>query len=372
MSIIRVICYPAHIIFVFLMSASVCFAQKNTDTTWIQTSSGCKVYNPHPVKNETITWTGPCVDGFAQGHGALTWYKKGKINQVYVGEMQRGLRYGRGRYDYGNGTTYEGLYEKDKRVEGKVYLRRDDGTVWYFYEGPLNDFNAHGHGTEVYYTTSGDTSSLYTGYFLDDKRNGEGLFIDYYRPVIIWFKGVFSDGKLEGEGERWETQNNERVTYYKGAFRGDRREGYGEETTGLNKYAGGWHEDEPDGYGVLTFNDTLVYEGTWKGGMMDGRGTRVYPDGSYYVGTLRKNERHGFGMLYWTTGAKYIGQFRGDLFSGWGCIQQDGFPVDMLSGSWERGKLISSKTFHEVSVELKKIYGDLYLEYLSDKVSDKK
>ncbi|TFG54869.1 MAG: hypothetical protein E4H30_08290, partial [Methanomassiliicoccus sp.] len=38
----------------------------------IQNNSGCAVWIEEPADGQTVTWTGPCVDGRAQGSGVLT------------------------------------------------------------------------------------------------------------------------------------------------------------------------------------------------------------------------------------------------------------------------------------------------------------
>lgn len=45
------------------------------EPNWIITDKGCKVWNPNPQPNESVTWSGECVDGKANGNGILTWYK---------------------------------------------------------------------------------------------------------------------------------------------------------------------------------------------------------------------------------------------------------------------------------------------------------
>jgi hypothetical protein len=43
------------------------------DTTapgWIiATNQRCKIWNPEPKPNESVTWSGPCKDGLASGKG---------------------------------------------------------------------------------------------------------------------------------------------------------------------------------------------------------------------------------------------------------------------------------------------------------------
>ncbi|MDP2755165.1 MAG: hypothetical protein Q8P40_12360 [Nitrospirota bacterium] len=45
------------------------------EPNWITTDKGCKVWNPFPKPNESVTWSGECVDGKAHGYGVLQWYE---------------------------------------------------------------------------------------------------------------------------------------------------------------------------------------------------------------------------------------------------------------------------------------------------------
>ena len=34
---------------------------------WMADSKGCKVWNNNPIEGETVTWSGACKDGLAEG-----------------------------------------------------------------------------------------------------------------------------------------------------------------------------------------------------------------------------------------------------------------------------------------------------------------
>src|SRR5208282_1753919 len=50
-------------------------AQKQIEITlhWITDSHGCKVWDSLPSANESVSWSGPCKDGYADGEGTLAW-----------------------------------------------------------------------------------------------------------------------------------------------------------------------------------------------------------------------------------------------------------------------------------------------------------
>jgi hypothetical protein len=50
---------------------------KAAEPNWITTDKRCKVWNPNPQPNESVTWSGECINGKAHGNGILIWYKNG-------------------------------------------------------------------------------------------------------------------------------------------------------------------------------------------------------------------------------------------------------------------------------------------------------
>lgn len=55
----------------------------------VKTASGCGAVNPRPIGNESITWTGKCVNGRIDGFGTLTWYQNGEKDTVKAGQHYR-------------------------------------------------------------------------------------------------------------------------------------------------------------------------------------------------------------------------------------------------------------------------------------------
>jgi hypothetical protein len=72
--------------------------------------SGCRVANPHPQPNESITWSGGCQNGFAQGQGVLQWFENGGPAERYEGELRGGQMNGHGILATPNGGRYEGEF----------------------------------------------------------------------------------------------------------------------------------------------------------------------------------------------------------------------------------------------------------------------
>ena len=86
---------------------------------WITaTNQPCKVWNPEPQPNESVTWSGPCKDGFASGKGILLWTENGKPDVEFDGEYANGKRNGHGVVIAPDGKRIEGEWLNDKLLTG--------------------------------------------------------------------------------------------------------------------------------------------------------------------------------------------------------------------------------------------------------------
>lgn len=105
---------------------------------WKQTENktNCVVWNEEPASNETVTWTGECKKGKADGEGKLVWryYSfpkwKGRIRgwreSTYTGVMRGGKSNGHGVLTWPDGSKYDGHWKDNKR-EGKGTWISADG-----------------------------------------------------------------------------------------------------------------------------------------------------------------------------------------------------------------------------------------------------
>jgi hypothetical protein len=111
---------------------------------WISdVNSSCQVWNPAPVSDESIKWTGSCSNGKATGKGILQWYRNGKPTGRYEGQYRNGhMDDGKGLYVFANGDVYEGDFVDGKRTgKGKDTLHNGD-----VYEGEFVDSEWNGKG----------------------------------------------------------------------------------------------------------------------------------------------------------------------------------------------------------------------------------
>jgi hypothetical protein len=134
------------------------------DAAWIADKSGCKVANPFPQSGESITWSGQCKNGTADGEGILQWYVDGNATDRYEGTLVDGWAEGKGTLTRADGGRYAGewkhsLQDGDGRYDGP------DGS---WYEGQWKEGQPHGHGK--YKTADG---RLFVGEWVNGVYEGD-------------------------------------------------------------------------------------------------------------------------------------------------------------------------------------------------------
>ncbi|MEI7610885.1 MAG: hypothetical protein WCJ64_26170 [Rhodospirillaceae bacterium] len=129
--------------------------------------SGCKVWDGIPEPGESISWDGPCENGFASGSGTLLWFKDGKANGSYIGERAGGKAQGHGINTWLSGDRYEGNW-KDDAPSGKGTYTWANGSG---YQGEWREGKKQGKA--VYIWPNGDR---FEGLYQDD-RPVSGMYI---------------------------------------------------------------------------------------------------------------------------------------------------------------------------------------------------
>ena len=106
---------------------------------WIaDASTGCRVWNDHPRPKETITWSGRCENGLAQGNGVVQWFEDSRLAARMEGEMRDGKGNGYAVVTFVSGTRWDG----DR------------------FEGEYRDNQRNGHGV---YTSANGKRSMVNG-----------------------------------------------------------------------------------------------------------------------------------------------------------------------------------------------------------------
>ena len=117
----------------------ICAGQPVGGACWMKLDSRpkCYVWRQSLKRDESVTWTGSCADGRADGLGVLKWSWKGTAFRVVAVEGTGILRNGRmeGRWieRFVRGTVWEGLYLEGKRHGRLVSCFPGEGTwieIW--------------------------------------------------------------------------------------------------------------------------------------------------------------------------------------------------------------------------------------------------
>ena len=241
--------------------------------------SGCSIWNSAPKGNETISWSGACLDGMASGYGVLVWLEDGKIVGRFTGTMANGKAEGRGQLSFlvADGfATYDGEFRESEmhgrgllvfpdksRAEGD--FRHDDMNGFIkatitdggSYEGEVKNNEPHGKGHQI--TPEGDE---YYGDFLNGKREGRGTLL---LPNGDIYEGEFKNDVAEGTG----TLRTVEGEIYEGSFKDGKPHGAGIYTGIDGEVARGqFVYGEPDGKIIFTLKDGGTREEMWKNGTM--------------------------------------------------------------------------------------------------------
>ena len=178
----------------------------------VETLHGCRVWNPEPQPNETVTWSGSCPNGVANGFGVEQWFQDGRPSNRIEGVYRDGKLGGMVTIQYPNGSSYSGEF-RDNRFNGEgTYTwksgdryvghfeagkRQGNGTYFYAsgnkYVGEFRDGKREGRGT--FFFANG---SKYIGEYRNSKRNGQGTM--YRADGTISASGKWIDDKIAGAG----------------------------------------------------------------------------------------------------------------------------------------------------------------------------
>ena len=171
-----------------LLLAAPALAQYPPKPQWIaDAKTGCRVWDWIPDPDTSITWSGACGNGLAQGKGIVQWSEGGKPFRRYEGEYRDGKENGRGLYTYANGSRIEAEF-RDGRINGRGTAAWGTGSG---YEGEWRDGKLHGRGT--YTDANGDR---YEGEWRDGKPQGTGTLRKSDGQVFsgTWTAGCFRQG----------------------------------------------------------------------------------------------------------------------------------------------------------------------------------
>ena len=99
--------------------APICTGSASVEGCWMEISNQpeCYLWNPFPVDDEFVRWSGECSNGFAQGIGQTSWYHNDELSQTWesrnVDGRPEGWAVGRGFGD--EAFQSEGCYVDGER-----------------------------------------------------------------------------------------------------------------------------------------------------------------------------------------------------------------------------------------------------------------
>ncbi len=163
-----------------LLAAS---ADESSTGQWLK-DGACSLYSAGAAAGDTVSWTGPCVDGYAEGLGTATFTHDGQ-SQSFTANFQHGvIPDGHVITRWGAGWSYDGE-TVGGRFQGAGILTTDTSDR---FEGQWADGKMIGFG--VLRRANGER---YAGDWRDDKPNGMG---ELFHPDGTKLAGTFADGKL--------------------------------------------------------------------------------------------------------------------------------------------------------------------------------
>ncbi|WP_222164883.1 MORN repeat-containing protein [Edaphocola aurantiacus] len=140
------------ILSLLLLLSNPSYAQDATGKWMKDKRSGCSVWIAPQYATDSISWSGKCTKGKAEGPGTLQCFVQGEPKSQYTGMMQSGKPQGEGVYTFGSGLKLEGHFEQGVFLNlrkdclaalKKQYIPVEDETN--FYIGDENDRRLYYH-----------------------------------------------------------------------------------------------------------------------------------------------------------------------------------------------------------------------------------
>jgi hypothetical protein len=108
---------------------------------WIAAAKdGCQVWDPNPQLEETVTWSGACANGHAEGPGTVQWIKGNAAIETDEGEWRGGRQTGKGAQTWPSGRYDGDLANGEPNGRGVLTLQK------LRYEGEFRDGKPSGIG----------------------------------------------------------------------------------------------------------------------------------------------------------------------------------------------------------------------------------
>jgi len=360
----------------------------------LQTS--CSISSIPNAERLSVSWTGDCVRGNANGVGDVIAFSGGRLRYILRGQFRNGqLERQDNVRDCASSACADdvppslirlheqsalatagaasaspaasappaapavaeikapdAIYRGRFSVDSKTGVVSGAGKVEFFdgrsFEGGLKNGRKDGVGTYVW-----ADGQRYSGDWLDDLQHGRG---EWSSKAGDKYVGEFRGGKRDGRG-LMEYGNGMR---YDGNWSGDAQNGRGRlqfpngdvyegdfvqgERTGTgtfrqrsgDSYSGQWLKGERDGKGIAEWANGQRYDGNWRGNRKEGAGLMRFPDGGTYDGQWLDDRAMGRGDIVFASGDSYIGQVRDGIPHGNGIFRWGS--GDRFEGEFDNGR----------------------------------
>lgn len=194
--------------------------------------------------------SGDCKNGF----GTLKFPSGG----IYEGYFVDGNFHGKGTLTYAEDqTTYAGTWVNHELLNGTITRKYSGGT--YIYTGELKGLSQNGKGKAEWI----ELKTTYEGDWKDGLRHGQGTQVD--KMMGETYEGGWVEDQKSGYGKEIETMFFPQT--YSGYFLKNKRNGQGTCTYENGAvYVGEWKDDKRDGAGTYTWPNGWKFEGTYAAG----------------------------------------------------------------------------------------------------------
>ena len=275
----------------------LCAGKSKGAECWMEVTGqpGCYVWNSSLAPDATVTWTGACSGGRAQGEGTLKWvWEDGEKTMESTGSLTDGTQHGQWVLRLESGEVQNGPYVEGKK-HGKWVWRGPTGAVW---EGPLVDGTRHGFWME----RDGDGGSR-AGPYVEGKKHGhweirlpDGTRFDDGTNIgeEVIEAGPYVDGKRHGQWvTRWSTGG---TLFEEGPYVDGKKHGRWVEHRGGIVYEGPYVDGMKHGHWVDRYQgETIsrVREGPYVEGKRRGRWIERWSNGDVEEGPYVDGKQHG-------------------------------------------------------------------------------
>ena len=164
-----------------LPEGRICTEVYSSDSCWMELADrpACYLWNPFPRENVTVTWSGGCSSGLAQGDGRVEWFQNGDLIQTWDAHLEEGRAEGPLTQRFASGVV---------QAEGVYVNGMPDGAWTYFLE--------NGRGRQVGSYVNGQRHGDWTESY-DDGGRGVGPYVNGERHGTWTF--FYSDGDVSRE-----------------------------------------------------------------------------------------------------------------------------------------------------------------------------